>query len=113
MLEGMYDSLSRDDRKLLLRFVCAFAWTDLTVTDKERRFVERLIARLGLDGDDAEDVQEWLHVAPAPGSVDAKQVPAEHRRIFVEAVRAMLYADGNVDDEEREQFEKLRSALSG
>jgi hypothetical protein len=28
-------------------------------------------------------------------------------------VRAMIYADGNVDPEERAQFEKLRSALSG
>jgi len=109
----MYESLSRDDRMLLVRFVCAFAWTDLEVTDKERRFVKRLVERLGLDGEDAEEVEEWLHIAPAPGSVDPKKVPAEHRRTFVEAVRAMIYADGSVDDEEREQFEKLRSALSG
>jgi len=27
-------------------------------------------------------------------------------------VRAMIYADGKVSDEEREQFEKLRNALS-
>lgn len=98
---------------LLLRFVCAFAWTDLEVTDKERRFVKRLVARLGLTGEDAEHLDEWLHVAPAPSSVDPKRVPPEHRRVFVEAVRAMIYADGNVDEEERAQFEKLRSALSG
>ena len=109
----MYDSLSRDDRMLLLRFLCAFAWTDLEVTDKERGFVKRLVGKLGLEGDDAEEVEEWLHVAPAPGTVDAKKVPAEHRRAFVEAVRAMIYADGKVDDEERAQFEKLRVALSG
>lgn len=109
----MYQSLSRDDRKLLLRFLCAFAWTDLEVTDKERKFVKRLVERLGVVGEDAEEVEEWLHIAPAPGSVDPNQVPAEHRRTFVEAVRAMIYADGKVDDEEREQFEKLRSALSG
>jgi uncharacterized tellurite resistance protein B-like protein len=114
MLDGaMYESLSRDDRMLLLRFLCAFAWTDLEVTDKERAFVKRLVTRLGLEGEDAHEVEEWLHVAPAPGSVDASKVPAEHRRTFVEAVRAMIYADGNVDPEERAQFEKLRSALSG
>jgi uncharacterized membrane protein YebE (DUF533 family) len=96
-----------------LRFVCAFAWTDLTVTDKERRFVKRLVARLGLEGEDSEQVEEWLHVAPTPASVDEKEVPPEHRRAFVEAVRAMIYADGSVDAEERAQFEKLRSALSG
>jgi uncharacterized tellurite resistance protein B-like protein len=109
----MYESLSRDERMLLVRFVCAFAWTDLEVTDKERAFVKRLVARLGLEGEDAEDAEGWLHIAPAPGSVDPKQVPAEHRHAFVEAVRAMIYADGHVDPEEREQFEKLRSALSG
>jgi uncharacterized tellurite resistance protein B-like protein len=113
MLSSMYDSLSRDDRLLLLRFLCAFAWTDLTVTDKERRFVKRLVERLRVTGEDAETVEEWLHVAPAPGSVDATQIPAEHRRAFVEAARAMIYADGSVDEEEREQFEKFRSALSG
>jgi uncharacterized tellurite resistance protein B-like protein len=108
----MYESLSRDERLLLLRFVCAFAWTDLTVTDKERRFVKRLVERFGLEGDDAQEVEEWLHVAPAPASVDEKKIPLEHRRAFVEAVRAVIYADGNVDPEERAQFEKLRSALS-
>ena len=112
MLDRMSDSLSRDDRLLLLRFVCAFAWTDLTVTDKERRFVKRLVHRFGLEGEDAEEVEAWLHVAPAPSSVDEKKIPAEHRRTFIEAVRAVIYADGNVDPEERAQFEKLRSALS-
>lgn len=113
MLVAMLDSLSHDDRMLLLRFVCAFAWTDLTVTDKERKFVARLVERFGLEGEDAAEVNEWLHIAPAPGSVDASQVPAAHRRAFVETARAMIYADGSVDDEERAQFEKLRSALSG
>jgi uncharacterized tellurite resistance protein B-like protein len=109
----MYDSLSREERLLLLRFVCAFAWTDLAVTEKERRFVQRLVERFELQGDDAKIVQEWLHTAPAAGSVDPDQVPAEHRRAFVEALRAVIYADGKVDDEERSQFDKLRSALSG
>jgi len=108
----MFDSLSRDERLLLLRFVCAFAWTDLEVSERERAFVERLVGRLELDGEDAEEVDGWLHVAPAPGSVDPKAVPLEHRRAFIEAVRALIYADGSVDPEEREQFDKLRSALS-
>jgi hypothetical protein len=65
---GMFDALSRDERLLLLRFVCAFAWTDLEVTPRERAFVE--------------------------------------------SVRGVIYADGHVDPEEREQFEKLQAALS-
>ena len=59
----MFDALSRDERLLLLRFACAFAWTDLEVTAKERAFVRRLVERLELIGDEAEEVEGWLDVA--------------------------------------------------
>ena len=108
----MLQDLSDDDRLLLLKFVCAFAWTDLTVTDGERRFVERLMSKLHLDDDDRATVEGWLEVAPPPSATDAELVPIEHRRVFVEAVRALIYSDGEVDDEERERFEKLKSALA-
>jgi len=108
----MFDALSREERLLLLRFVCAFAWTDLEVTPRERAFVERLVKRLRLEGDDAEEVAGYLHVAPAPGSVSPSAIPVEHRRAFVESIRGVIYADGRVDPEEREQFEKLQAALS-
>ena len=109
---GMFDALTREERLLLLRFVCAFAWTDLEVTPRERAFVERLVTRLGLDADDTAEVSSYLHVAPAPSSVHASAIPLEHRRAFVESVRGVIYADGRVDPEEREQFEKLQAALS-
>lgn len=107
----MFEALSRDERLLLIEFVCAYAWTDLEVHPGERRFVERLVARLELSAADREQVAQWLHVAPAPGDLDPARVPREHRRAFVEAVRAMIYADGNVEAEEREQFERLKAAL--
>jgi uncharacterized tellurite resistance protein B-like protein len=109
----MFETLSHDDRMLLLKFVCAFAWTDLQIQDGERRFVRRLVERLGLSGDDARQVDEWLDIAPAPHSVDPKRIPSQHRQTFIEAVRAMMYSDGNVDAEEREQLEKLKAALGG
>jgi uncharacterized tellurite resistance protein B-like protein len=109
----MFDALARDERLLLLRFVCAFAWTDLEVQDSERTFVYRLVKRLELGPEDASEVESWLHVAPAPGSIDPKDVPPAHRRTFIEAVRAMMYVDGKVDAEEREQFERLKTALLG
>ncbi|HWZ89019.1 MAG TPA: TerB family tellurite resistance protein [Polyangiaceae bacterium] len=109
----MFDALARDERLLLLRFVCAFAWTDLEVQETERAFVHRLVDRLQLSPDDASEVETWLHVAPAPSSVDPKDVPPAHRRTFVEAIRAMMYVDGEVDLEERVQFERLKSALLG
>jgi hypothetical protein len=109
----MFEGLSRDDRMLLLRFVCAFAWTDLEIHQGERQFVERLIARMGLSADDTAEALSYLHVAPSPEATNPKLVPKEHRRVFIESVRALIYADGDVDDEERERFEKLKSALSG
>jgi len=109
----MFHALSREDRLLLLKFVCAFAWTDLTVTDSERAFVHRLVKKLELAADDAAQVEAWLHVAPSPSELDPKAVPVEHRRTFVDTLRALIYIDGHVDLEERAQFERLREALLG
>jgi hypothetical protein len=107
----MFEELSRADRLTLLRFVCAFAWTDLDVRDGERRFVRRLVQRLELDAADTRQVEEWLAIAPSPQSVDAARVPEAHRRVFVDTLRALIYSDGSVDAEEREQLDKLKAAL--
>lgn len=96
---------------LLLKYACAFAWADLVVTDSERRFVTRLMDRMGLSPDEREQANAWLEVAPSPQSVDPSAVPPEHRRVFVEAVRAVIYVDGRVDEEERESFDRFRAAL--
>lgn len=108
----MFEQLSRDDRLLLCRFVCAFAWTDLEIKDGERKFVQRLMDRMQLSADDRKEVEGYLHVAPSPESTNPKLVPAAHRRIFIDAVRALIYADGEVDSEERQRFEQLQAALS-
>jgi hypothetical protein len=109
----MFEQLSRDERMLLLRFVCAFAWTDLRIHDGERKFVERLIGRMQLSSDDRDEALAYLHVAPSPEATNPKLVPQAHRQVFIDAVRALIYADGEVDPEERDRFEKLRVALSG
>ena len=44
----MLDRLSSAERLRLMKFVCSFAWADLEVRPEERRFVARLIDRLGL-----------------------------------------------------------------
>lgn len=108
----MFEQLSRDDRMLLLRFVCAFAWTDLEIHDGERRFVERLIERMQLSEDDRAEALAYLHVAPSPHATNPTLVPTEHRRVFLDSVRALIYADGEVDAEERDRFERLREALA-
>jgi tellurite resistance protein len=107
----MFDKLSGPDRLLLLKFLCAFAWADLEVSEKERRFVTGLVSRLGLAPDEATEVNGWLDVAPSPGSVDPKQIPREHRKLFLDAIRAVVYADGKVDPDERANLDQLRAAL--
>ena len=109
----MLDQLSGPDRLLLLKFLCAFAWADLEVSERERRFVTGLISRFALSPDEAKRVGEWLDVAPSPGSVDPKQIPREHRQVFIDAVRAIIYADRKVDPEERANLEQLKAALEG
>jgi uncharacterized tellurite resistance protein B-like protein len=108
----MFKELSRDERLLLLRFVCAFAWTDLQIRDGERKFVARLMDRMQLSPEDRAEVDGYLHVAPAPEATNPRLVPREHRRLFIDSVRALIYADGDVDSEERERFERLQAALS-
>ena len=109
----MFEELSRDDRMLLLRFVCAFAWTDLTIAEGERKFVQRLMDRMLLSAEDRAEVEGYLHVAPAPESTNPKLVPPAHRRVFIDSVRALIYADGEVDAEERASFDRLQAALNG
>jgi uncharacterized tellurite resistance protein B-like protein len=107
----MFEQLSASDRMLLLEFLCAFAWADLEVSDKERRFVNGVVSRMSLSPEEAKQVERWLDIAPSPGSVDPKRVPREHRKLFVDSVRAIIYADGKVDPDERASLEQLRAAL--
>jgi uncharacterized tellurite resistance protein B-like protein len=107
----MFDQLSASDRMLLLEFLCAFAWADLDVSEKERRFVNGLVSRMSLSPDETKQVEQWLDIAPSPGSVDPKRVPREHRKLFVDAVRAIIYADGKIDSDERASLEQLKAAL--
>ena len=107
----MLEDFSPEDRLLLLKFLCAFAWTDLRVKDRERAFIERVMNKLPLSDEDRDQVHDWLLVAPAPSTVAASAVPTQHRQAFIEAIRALIYSDGSVDDEERAQFEKLKAAL--
>lgn len=107
----MFQDLSSEERLTLLKFLCAFAWTDLDVQEAEKRFIRRVTEKLSLDAGDRQQVEAWLHVAPSPNSVTPDQVPTQHRRAFLEAVRALIYVDGEVDAEERDAFEKLQRAL--
>jgi hypothetical protein len=99
--EAALKELTREERLLLMRFVCSFAWVDLEVKPQERELVARLIRRLQLDDEERQQVFQWLESPPAPGSADPKLVPREHRMRFLRAVESTVAVDGEVTPEER------------
>jgi uncharacterized tellurite resistance protein B-like protein len=96
--------LTREERLLLMRFVCSFAWADLEVKPEERVLVARLIRRLKLDDEERQQVLRWLESPPAPNSVDPKLVPRAHRMKFLRAVESTVTVDGEISPEERENL---------
>ena len=101
------DSLSHAERIQLLRFVTSFAWADLSVSSAERDFIHRLVTRLHLDEEEALQVEGWIKVPPPPDDIDPTSVPHAHRQVFLDTVREMMQADGDVSEEERENLALL------
>jgi uncharacterized membrane protein YebE (DUF533 family) len=100
----MLDALNREDRLQLMRFVCSFAWADLEIADPERDFIVKMVVRLGLDEEEQEQVAQWLEVPPRADDLDPADVPKEHRQLFLDAAKAMILSDGNVEDVEAENL---------
>ena len=94
--------LTREQRLLLMRFVCSFAWIDLEVRQEERDLVAKFVRRLELDDEEKVRVSEWLESPPSPDSVDPALVPRAHRMKFLRAVESTVSVDGEVSQEERD-----------
>jgi uncharacterized tellurite resistance protein B-like protein len=97
--------LNHTDRMQLMRFVCSFAWADLEVHEKERALVKRMVRALRLDAEEKKKVEGWLDSPPRPEEIDPTTVPHAHRKLFIDAMKAMIVADGTVT---REEVEELR-----
>jgi uncharacterized membrane protein YebE (DUF533 family) len=103
--------LNSKDRRRLLRFVCSFAWADLEVVDSERAMLGRLIKKMGLDDEEAEEVAGWIARPPDPDMIDPQDIPSAHRQLFLDTVTAMILADGRVADGEAENLDLLRQMI--
>jgi uncharacterized tellurite resistance protein B-like protein len=101
----MLRKLSKEERLQLMRFVCSFAWADLEVQAEERQLVARMADRLGLSDPEKKQVARWLTSPPPIDSVDPADVPSAHRKLFVDAVREVIKADGVVTPEEHDLFQ--------
>ena len=105
----MLASLAREDRLRLMKFVCSLAWADLRVHREERAFVRRMTTRLGLRPDEAAQVDAWLQVPPS--DVDPRDIPREHRELFLGTLRELVIVDGRVDEQERASLALLEDML--
>ena len=103
--------LTREERLLLLKFVCSFAWADLKIHPQEREFVSKLIRRLNLNDEERRQVDGWLVDPPAPESVDPALVPKEHRMSFLRTIESVIAVDGEVSPVEREQLIRFARLL--
>ena len=102
--------LSTKDKLRLMKFVCSFIWADLEVKESEKKFVTRLSKKLELSDDDIAQVKKWMKVPPRPEEVDPTQIPKEHRQMFLDTIRDVITADGEVAKDEWENlalFEQL------
>lgn len=107
------NDLSPEERLLLLRFVCSFAWADLEVQPEERRFVQGLVEGLHLTERERSLAMGWLEVPPPAEEVDPTRVPREHRMLFLAAAREMVSRDGRVTEEEAMSLRLLEQLLPG
>ena len=96
--------LDREDRMRLMRFVCSFARADLEVKDAERKLIKRLVKKLDLDDKELAQVDGWLEVPPRAEELDPADIPRAHRKLFLETVRSVIIADGEVDQDEAENL---------
>ncbi|MCZ6807973.1 MAG: TerB family tellurite resistance protein [Deltaproteobacteria bacterium] len=107
----MLDELSREERLQLMRFVCSFAWADLEIRPEERDFIIMMITRLELDEDETAQVAQWLQVPPPADDLDPEDIPREHRKLFLDAAKAVILSDGNVEQVEAENLVILDALL--
>jgi uncharacterized tellurite resistance protein B-like protein len=105
--------LTRQDRLRLMKFVCSFAWADLEIKEAERKFIDKTMKKLRLDDAERAQVAEWLEVPPRVEEVDPTQIPAAHRQIFLDTIRDVITADGEVDKDEWENLALFEQLLKG
>jgi len=109
----MLDSLDKEERLRLMKFICSFAWADLEVQDEERSFVHDMVERLHLGEAERALVNEWMEVPPPAEELDPSEIPVAHRQLFLDAARAMIVADGRVDHDEAENLVLLEQLMRG
>ena len=103
--------LSKQDRMSLMKFIGSFVWADLEVKESEKKFVAAMCDKLDLDDAERKSVKQWLKVPPRPEEVDPTRIPKEHRKMFLDAVRDAITADGEVHRDEWDNLTLFEALL--
>lgn len=111
MFAPMLSDLPKEERLLLMKFVCSFAWADLHIQDEERSMVKKLVSKLRLAKEEKEQVEAWLQVPPAAEEVDPAQIPRAHRELFLDTIRKIIGADGEIAPDEAENYALFEALL--
>lgn len=101
--------LDPQSRRNLLKLACFAAWSDLEVVDAERAVVLELAALLTVGGDELAEVRGWL--AGPPAEFDPAEVPVRHRELFLDALVAVVLADGRFVPEECETLRLISELI--
>lgn len=99
--------LSADERVELLRFLCWFAYADLSLDPREYDLIDSFAGTMRLNGEQREQVQGWLEDPPDLSLEDVKNVPAEKRELYLDALMLLGNADRNIHSMESKLFERI------
>ncbi|GMV43982.1 MAG: hypothetical protein AMXMBFR64_56980 [Myxococcales bacterium] len=105
-LEGM-DEVTRER---LVQLACVAAWSDFHVAPEERKVVLTLAAELAIGDRSMERVYRWLDEAPP--YLDPQAIPVEHRAVFLDALQAVIRADGRLDPAECETLRLIKQLVA-
>ena len=108
----MLASLAREDRLRLMKFLCSVAWADLEVRAEERAFVRRMVTRLGLRPDETAAGRDVAAGAATHRRRRPELHPVEHRKLFLDTLRELVHADGEVDEQEETSLALLEDLLA-
>lgn len=108
----MISDLDKKERLLLVKFICAFAWSDLAIQSQERQFIRRLVKRMHLSEEEAAEAEQWLDEPPSPEEVNPDSVPRQHRTLFLKYAKQLIETDGVVEENEAELYQLLEELLA-
>lgn len=104
--------LPRETRLQLVHFLCVFAWIDLRVGRRERRYILDLCRLLELDAEERIRVEGWLERPPEEDALsDPQSVPSSYRELFLDEVSRLIASDETLDVEEVDAMRTLRALL--